>query len=128
MAVTKVLADGSLSVPVFDASYEDGKGRFSSEPFTLKHSILAQMFLPEDLKSLVMVKIDDTNPNPNRLRNRTFEDGQKRFFAFSSGQNYYFASKNLRDRIRDFFQTEPDTACRYGSLLTSDCFKGTQTF
>jgi len=128
MAITKVLADGSLSVPVFDASYENGKGRFLSEPFTLKHSILAQMFSPEDLKSLVMVKVDDTNPNPDRLRNRTFEDGQKRFFAFSSGQNYYFASKNLRDRIRDFFQTEPDTACRYGSLLTSDCFKGTQTF
>jgi hypothetical protein len=128
MAVTKVLADGSLSVPVFDASYEDGKGRFLSEPFTLKHSILAQMFSPEDLKSLVMVKIDDTNPKSDRLRNRTFEDGQKRFFAFSSGHNYYFASKNLRDRIRDFFQTEPDTACRYGSLLTSDCFKGTQTF
>lgn len=128
MVATKVLADGSLSVPVFDAPYEDGKGRFLSEPFTLKHSILGLLFPPEDLKSLIVVKIDDSEPNSEFLRNRTFEDGQKRYFAFSSGQNYYFAGKELKAQIRDLFQTEPDTACRYGSLLTSDCFKGTQTF
>jgi hypothetical protein len=129
MVKTRVLTDrnGGLSIPVFDGAYNNGEGRFLSEPEILRNSILELMFDPVELQSLVVVKVDTKEPNAKHLRNRVFEDGEKRYLAFSSGKSYYFAGANLTRQLRKLFETEPDTACRYGSLLVSDCFKGSAT-
>ncbi|WP_234301124.1 hypothetical protein [Sphaerospermopsis aphanizomenoides] len=125
---TKIIEGSGLSIPIFDGSYNNGKGRYLSEPEIIKNSLLAQIFEPEELKSLLLVKIDSKNPDANHLKTRTFKDGIKRKLAFSSGDNYYFADDALRKKIRQLFATEPDTACRYGSLLVSNCYKGSETF
>ena len=116
-----------LSIPIFDGTHNNGAGRFLSEPEILRNSILELMFEPEELTSLIIVKINDKEPNAKHLRNRVFEDGKQRYLAFSSGKSYYFAGANLTRKLRKLFETEPDTACRYGSLLVSDCFKGSAT-
>ncbi|MEI2579064.1 hypothetical protein V5G28_009775 [Scytonema sp. PRP1] len=85
------------------------------------------MFEPEELQSLLLVKIDNRNPDANHLRARDFADGTSRRLTFSSGNSYYFADDDLRKKIRRLFATEPDTACRYGSLLVSNCYKGSGT-
>ncbi len=129
MDLTTRLIEGSgLSIPIFDGSYNNGKGRYLSEPEIIKNSLLAQIFEPSELPSLLLVKIDSKNPDANHLRQRTFTDGIKRKLAFSSGDNYYFADDALRKKIKRLFATEPDTACRYGSLLVSNCYKGSETF
>jgi hypothetical protein len=58
------------------------------------------------------------------LKPQTFDDGIRRKLAFSSGNSHYFAPRSLYRAIKAFFQTEPDSACRYGSLLSSDCYEG----
>ncbi|WP_242039728.1 hypothetical protein [Anabaena sphaerica] len=125
---TRIIENSGLSIPIFDGAYNNGKGRYLSEPEIIKNSLLAQIFEPEELQSLLLVKIDSKNPDANHLKTRTFKDGIKRKLAFSSGDNYYFADDTLRKKIRQLFATEPDTACRYGSLLVSNCYKGTETF
>jgi hypothetical protein len=125
---TKIIEGSGLSIPIFDGAYNNGKGRYLSEPEIIKNSLLAQIFEPEELQSLLLVKIDSKNPDANHLKTRTFKDGIKRKLAFSSGDNYYFADDALRKKIKQLFATEPDTACRYGSLLVSNCYKGTETF
>ncbi|BAZ33959.1 hypothetical protein NIES4074_64730 (plasmid) [Cylindrospermum sp. NIES-4074] len=125
---TRVIEGSGLSIPIFDGSYNNGKGRYLSEPEIIKNSLLEQMFEPEDLQSLLLVKIDSKNPDADHLKQRTFKDGIQRKLAFSSGDNYYFADDSLRKNIRQLFATEPDTACRYGSLLVSNCYKGSETF
>ncbi|WP_353933301.1 hypothetical protein WJM97_23435 (plasmid) [Okeanomitos corallinicola TIOX110] len=125
---TKIIEGSGLSIPIFDGSYNNGKGRYLSEPEIIKNSLLAQIFEPEELQSLLLVKIDSKNPDANHLKTRTFKDAIKRKLAFSSGDNYYFADDTLRKKIRQLFATEPDTACRYGSLLVSNCYKGSETF
>lgn len=124
---TRVIEGSGLSIPIFDGAHNNGKGRYLSEPEIIKNSLLEQMFEPEELQSLLLVKIDNRNPNANHLRARNFADGTSRRLTFSSGNSYYFADDDLRKKIRRLFATEPDTACRYGSLLVSNCYKGSDT-
>ncbi|MGV0029334.1 hypothetical protein [Phormidesmis priestleyi] len=124
---TRVIEGSGLSIPIFDGAHNNGKGRYLSEPEIIKNSLLEQMFEPEELQSLLLVKIDNRNPDANHLRARNFADGTLRRLTFSSGNSYYFADDDLRQKIRRLFATEPDTACRYGSLLVSNCYKGSDT-
>ena len=124
---TRVIEGSGLSIPIFDGAYNSGKGRYLSEPEIIKNSLLEQMFEPEELQSLLLVKIDNRKPDANHLRRRDFADGTSRRLTFSSGNSYYFADDELRKKIRRLFATEPDTACRYGSLLVSNCYKGSDT-
>ena len=124
---TRVIEGSGLSIPIFDGAHNNGKGRYLSEPEIIKNSLLEQMFEPEELKSLLLVKIDHRNPDASHLRARNFADGISRRLTFSSGNSYYFADDDLRKKIRRMFATEPDTACRYGSLLVSNCYKGSDT-
>ncbi len=124
---TRVIEGSGLSIPIFDGAHNNGKGRYLSEPEIIKNSLLEQMFEPEELQSLLLVKIDNRNPDANHLRARNFADGTSRRLTFSSGNSYYFADADLRQNIRRLFATEPDTACRYGSLLVSNCYKGSDT-
>jgi RNA dependent RNA polymerase len=124
---TRVIEGSGLSIPIFDGAHNNGKGRYLSEPEIIKNSLLEQMFEPEELQSLLLVKIDHRNPDANHLRSRNFADGTSRRLTFSSGNSYYFADDDLCKKIRRMFATEPDTACRYGSLLVSNCYKGSDT-
>ena len=124
---TRVIEGSGLSIPIFDGAHNNGKGRYLSEPEIIKNSLLEQMFEPEEVQSLLLVKIDNRNPDANHLRARNFADGTSRRLTFSSGNSYYFANDDLRKKIRRLFATEPDTACRYGSLLVSNCYKGSGT-
>ena len=124
---TRVIEGSGLSIPIFDGAHNNGKGRYLSEPEIIKNSLLEQMFEPEELQSLLLVKIDNRKPDANHLRARNFADGISRRLTFSSGNSYYFADDDLRKKIRRMFATEPDTACRYGSLLVSNCYKGSDT-
>jgi len=127
---TQVTKEG-LIVPVFDGSYNNSKGnnvgRLLAEPKRFANTLLQQMFEPEELESLILVNIDNKKPEPHHLRPRTFDDGEKRQLAFSSGNSYFLANDELRAKIGELFATEKDTACRYGSLLTSECLKGLET-
>lgn len=124
---TRVIEGSGLSIPIFDGAHHNGKGRYLSEPEIIKNSLLEQMFEPEELQSLLLVKIDHRHPDANHLREREFADGTRRRLVFSSGNSYYFADDDLRQKIRRLFATEPDAACRYGSLLVSNCYKGSDT-
>ncbi|MEA5470159.1 hypothetical protein, partial [Spirulina sp. 06S082] len=48
--------------------------------------------------------------------------------AFSSGNSIYFADRKLSKQLNEPFKTQPDTACRYGSLLVSSCNEGAIAF
>lgn len=124
MAETQLNPHNELKVPVYDAIAQ----RILDTPLIIRNAILVHLFAPEDLRSLLVVKLSEPDPNPRDLRNREFEDGIKRYLAFSSGKNYYFGDASLTRQIRDLFTTEPDAACRYGSLLASDCLKGSGSF
>jgi hypothetical protein len=125
---TRVLEDPALSVPIFDGSDNNGRGRYLSEPEIIKNSLLARIFEPEELQPLLLVKIDSKNPDANHLKARTFKDGIRRKLAFSSGKNYCFADDSLRTKINRLFATEPDTTCYYGSLLVSNYYKSAEIF
>lgn len=138
--VETVFVKEGLNVPIFHASRNNGKGEFASEPLTLKNSVLKNMFSPDQLKSLVLVKLDDNDKEPQRLAPRMFADGMARSLIFSSGDNHYFGNEELRlhfhkakqtlgqeQTIPPLFKSQPDAACRYGGLLVSDCFKGIST-
>ncbi|MEZ2279343.1 MAG: hypothetical protein ACBR12_20775 [Microcoleus sp.] len=128
--VATVVTEQGLKIPVFDAAYTDAKGRnagkFFNNPEILRHSILQAMFQPEELNSLMIVKLDKSNPDPHQLRASIHdpEDGIKRRMIFQSGKSYYFGDETLAKKIGDLFVTEKDTACRYGSLLVSTCMSG----
>ncbi|MEP0873860.1 hypothetical protein NDA01_29565 [Trichocoleus desertorum AS-A10] len=124
---TRVIEGSGLSIPIFDGAYNNGKGRYLSEPEIIKNSLLEQMFKPEELQSLLLVKIDHRNPDADYLRERGFADSIQRRLAFSSGNSYYFADDDLRKKLRRLFATEPDAACRYGSLLVSNCYRRSDT-
>jgi len=123
---TTALKDGALSVPVFDGSYTENKKNVGKllEPETLRNSMLSKMFSAKELESLMIVKIDNSDPKPKHLRKRTFADGVERSLIFSSGSSYYFGDEQLKSKVGKLFETEPDTACRYGSLLVSNCMEG----
>ncbi|MGA9380690.1 MAG: hypothetical protein WBV73_18150 [Phormidium sp.] len=128
--VATIATEEGLKIPVFDAAYTDAKGRnvgkFFNNPEILRHSILQAMFEPEELRSLMIVKLDKSNPDSCQLRASIHdpEDGIKRRMIFQSGNSYYFGDETLAKKIGDLFVTEKDTACRYGSLLVSTCMSG----
>ncbi|MFE1745601.1 hypothetical protein [Coleofasciculus sp. H7-2] len=128
--VATIATEEGLKIPVFDAAYTDAKGRnvgkFFNNPEILRHSILQAIFEPEELQSLMIVKLDKSNPDPRQLRASIHdpEDGIKRRLIFQSGNSYYFGDETLAQKIGDLFITEKDTACRYGSLLVSTCMSG----
>lgn len=70
--VATIATEEELKIPVFDAAYTDAKGRnvgqFYNNPEILRHSILQAMFQPEELQSLMIVKLDKSNPDPRQLR------------------------------------------------------------
>lgn len=116
MAETQLNPHNELKIPVYDAI----ANRILDTPLIIRNAILAHLFAPKDLRSLLVVKLGEQDPDPRDLRNRDFGDSIKRYLAFSSGKNYYFGDASLTRQIRDLFATEPDAACRYGSLLASD--------
>ncbi|MGB3204220.1 MAG: hypothetical protein WBB28_04465 [Crinalium sp.] len=128
---TTITADKALAIPFVDAGYrelnESGKvikrGR-TGEPEILRNSLLQKMFEPEELESLIIVKTDSKNPDPKDLKRREFDDGIERRIMFSSGGSNYFGDQELFSKVSALFKTEPDTACRYGSLLVSNCMEG----
>lgn len=90
----------------------------------MRHTLLEQLFSPDELKSLLLVKLDRESLDPKHLKASRFEDGITRKLVFSSDKNFYFADQALAEKLTQFFATERDAACRYGSLLVSDCYKG----
>jgi hypothetical protein len=128
-----------LKIPVIDVSLDN---KLLSEPEVLRDSLLLELFEnPQELESLVIVKLD-----PNKGKDKTdereqkkayleqlkrikFEDKVNRDIVFASGRNVYFGDRELVNKIRqEFFNTQPDHACRYGSLLVSSCLQGCATF
>lgn len=120
---TQQLESGGLSVPV---CYVTQSGdRQWLEPQILRHTLLEQLFSPQELRSLLLVKLDRSSLNADDLKAARFEDDVIRKLTFSSDRNFYFADPILAEKITQFFASERDAACRYGSLLVSDCYKGT---
>ena len=111
-----------LIVPVIDLAL-DKTGQKVTEPENMRNSLLELLFSPEQLESLVIVKLDKNNKDRDPLAQVQFNDGKKRELAFSSGQNVYYAAPELAKSIQQFFATQLDHACRYGSLLTSSCLE-----
>lgn len=73
---------------------------------------------------MIIVKLNPEDPHPDPLSEVQFDDGIPRRVTFSSGNNVYFADKILSRKIQQFFPSQPDHACRYGSLLVSSCNEG----
>ncbi|MDJ0708576.1 MAG: hypothetical protein QNJ46_35365, partial [Leptolyngbyaceae cyanobacterium MO_188.B28] len=119
-----------LKTPVYEAETK----QFRSTDEILRNTLLQQLFSPQELIGLLLVKVKSAqqsdeeaaarNQPAQQLKNQRFKDGVERWLIFSSGDNYYFADKPLAQQIRRLFKTEPDTAFRYGSLLTSECYDG----
>jgi hypothetical protein len=130
---------GGLRIPVWN-TYDtaEKEGTELAEPMIFNHSILQSLLPLEDLESLAIVKlVYDTdeygNPPPVKqlgtlIEAQTYPDGVEREIIFSSGDNYYIGSAELKEKIAALFETEPDAAFRYGALLTSDCLKGNAEF
>ncbi|MBD0306945.1 MAG: hypothetical protein ICV80_02030 [Microcoleus sp. T1-bin1] len=123
---TEWVAGEGLKIPVFDMSLTDGraKGRYQAESEVLRNSLLEMLFEPEELASLSIVKPDPNDSSFDPLKNIDFGDGITRRVAFSSGKNVYFADIELSTKLLSVFKTQPDHACRYGSLLVSSCNLG----
>ncbi|WP_019505965.1 hypothetical protein [Pleurocapsa sp. PCC 7319] len=131
-----------LKIPVIDLSLAES-GKYLSEPETINDSLLELLGEEHDLSSLVIVKLDKNrgrqlqfgDPSKaakvylNQLDKVDFGDNIKRGVIFSSGKSVYFGNKELIDNIRhQFFKTQPDHCCRYGSLLVSSCLEGAAIF
>ncbi|HEY9849824.1 MAG TPA: hypothetical protein V6D28_10220 [Leptolyngbyaceae cyanobacterium] len=125
---TELAKGEGLKIPVFDMSLTDGKtkGRYQAEPEVLRNSMLELLFEPSELKSLVIVKPDPDDNSHDPLKNIDFGDDIPRRATFSSGKNVYYADKELSAKLLSIFATQPDHACRYGSLLVSSCTQGAQ--
>ncbi len=120
---TKFVEGEGLKIPVIDMSLGK-KGKYLSSPETLRNSMLELLFEPEELESLAIVKPDKQDDSLDPLKKVDFGDGIHRIAAFSSGNNVYYAKIELARQLIDFFKTQPDHACRYGSLLVSSCNRG----
>jgi hypothetical protein len=120
---TQFVEGEGLKIPVIDLSLGEG-GKSLAEPETLRNSILELLFEPEELESFVIVKLDKQDESLDPLAKVRFEDGIARRVAFSSGNNVYFADARQSERLIQFFETQKDHACRYGSLLISSCNEG----
>lgn len=125
---TELAKGEGLRIPVFDMSLTDVKtpGRYQAEPEVLRNSLLELLFEPSELTSLVIVKPDPNDTSHDPLKNIDFADDIPRRAAFSSGKNVYFADQQLSTKLLSIFATQPDHACRYGSLLVSSCTQGAQ--
>ncbi|MBE9169748.1 hypothetical protein IQ238_20205 [Pleurocapsales cyanobacterium LEGE 06147] len=134
--------EAGLKIPVIDLSLAES-GKYLSEPETINDSLLELLSEENDLSSLVIVKLDKDRGKQfqyedpklaeqiylNQLERVDFGDNIKRGVIFSSGKSVYFGNKELIDRIRNqFFKTQPDHCCRYGSLLVSSCLQGAALF
>ena len=110
-----------LLVPVYD------KAANTMEPDKVRvdNSVLAECFSPDELGSLMIVRLPEktTEADFKLLADFTPADGVARTLAFSTSSTFYFADTDLKSKIGAFFETETDTACRYGSLLTSNCYE-----
>ncbi|MEA5470067.1 hypothetical protein VB714_14400, partial [Spirulina sp. 06S082] len=124
---TQFVEGEGLKIPVFDMSVGD-RGGYLSEPETKRNTILELLFEPEELESLVIVKPDKNDDRRDPLKGIDFGDGIPRRVAFSSGNSIYFADRKLSKQLNEPFKTQPDTACRYGSLLVSSCNEGAIAF
>lgn len=122
-AIAEVSPEG-IKVPVYNGSNENGQGKLLEQPEIMRGTILEAMFAPDELESLVLVKLEKKSPAPNHLDPIKFKDGNERHLIFSSGNSYYFGNAELKAKIDPLFETESDTACRYGSLLTTNCMEG----
>lgn len=137
-----LVIESGLKIPVIDLSLAES-GKYLSEPETINDSLLELLGEENDLSSLVIVKLDKNrgkqlqfeNPSKaakvylNQLDKVEFGDNIKRGVIFSSGKSVYFGNKELIDNIRhQFFKTQPDHCCRYGSLLVSSCLEGAAIF
>ncbi|GAB4540486.1 MAG: hypothetical protein Tsb0014_31720 [Pleurocapsa sp.] len=132
------VTEAGLKIPVIDLSLAES-GKYLSEPETITDSLLELLSESNDLSSLVIVKLDKERGKQlqfedpklaeqiylNQLDKVDFGDNIKRGVVFSSGKSVYFGNKELIDNIRhQFFKTQPDHCCRYGSLLVSSCLQG----
>ena len=132
------VTEAGLKIPVIDLSLAES-GKYLSEPETITDSLLELLGEENDLSSLVIVKLDKERGKQlqfedpklaeqiylNQLNKVDFGDNIKRGVVFSSGKSVYFGNKELIDNIRhQFFKTQPDHCCRYGSLLVSSCLQG----
>ena len=120
---TEFVEGEGLKIPVFDMSMAKTVG-YQKQPETKRNTIVELLFTPEELKSLVIVKPDPQNDSIDPLKNLDFGDGIPRIAAFSSGSNIYYADRELAKKLIEPFRTQPDHACRYGSLLVSSCNQG----
>ncbi|WP_421658904.1 hypothetical protein [Leptothermofonsia sp. ETS-13] len=77
----RVIESSGLCILMFGGAHNNGKGRYLSEPAIIKNSLLEQMVEPEELQSLLLVKIDNRNPDAKHLRTRKFADGIHRRLA-----------------------------------------------
>ncbi|MBW4474961.1 MAG: hypothetical protein KME45_31965 [Stenomitos rutilans HA7619-LM2] len=121
METTRLESSG-LSIPTCYVTPEGDRKWL--EPQVVRHTLLEQLFAVDELKSLLLVKLDRDSLDAKHLKASRFEDGITRKLVFSSDKNFYFADQALAEKLTQFFATERDTACRYGSLLVSDCYKG----
>ncbi|AFZ37982.1 hypothetical protein Sta7437_4520 (plasmid) [Stanieria cyanosphaera PCC 7437] len=136
------VTETGLKIPVIDLSLAES-GRYLSEPENITDSLLELLGESNDLSSLVIVKLERDRGKQlqfedpklaeqiylNQLDKVDFGDNIKRGIIFSSGKSVYFGNKELIDNIREqFFKTQPDHCCRYGSLLVSSCLQGAVLF
>ncbi len=127
-----------LKIPVIELNLAES-GEYLSEPEIIQDSLLELLGTENDLSSLVIVKLDKDRGKElkyedpesaeqiylNQLDKVKFNDDIKRGVVLSSGNSVYFGNKELIAKIRDqFFNTQPDHCCRYGSLLVSSCLQG----
>jgi hypothetical protein len=92
---------------------------FSEEK--LHHSILEGCFGAENLSSLISVKLPC---HLDVIKSQVFPDKIYREVAFSTGSQVYLLNQSDKQLVDQFFVEQPEKAIRYGSLLTSDCYKG----
>jgi hypothetical protein len=116
-----------LQIPVIDMSVDGGT--YLAQPEIIRDSLLELICTNKDLQSLVIVKPDSNNKDITQLNDLDFGDDIPRGIVFSSGKNVYFGDENVIKKIRGaFFASQPDQACRYGSLLVSSCNEGALDF
>jgi hypothetical protein len=116
-----------LRIPIIDMSVDGGT--YLAQPEIIRDSLLELICTNKDLQSLVIVKPDNNNKDITQLNDLDFGDYLNRGVVFSSGKNIYFGDKNVIKKIRGaFFGSQPDQACRYGSLLVSSCNEGALLF
>ncbi|NES98851.1 MAG: hypothetical protein F6K32_27530, partial [Desertifilum sp. SIO1I2] len=84
--MVKTTVDGSiLRIPTWIAT----ANQFQSTPTQVENTLLSQLFTPQELEGLVLVKTPSLDATAAMLKSQSFDDGIKRKLAFSSGNNHY---------------------------------------